>query len=679
MKYPMNFSAQLNELKNKLTLVSSVLVFALSAAGLTSVLSGCAQEQQQKHAQLKWQASALSKLANAKAEVALQLNADIWMLADEDKGLTLFDANTNYVTHFPIQAEYLDVRQNDSTNTYAVLSWSGDSRLQLSQLDLGARTLTTAESQRFPYALEGICLYQTQQEGTQAFLLDESHVAHQVALTQDGNRLKVTTIRSLPIPPGAEYCAVDDTRNHVYVNEENVGVWRYDARAESMVKREAVDLVRNSADDIGGQLNRNSGPLVIAGDALWQAEKGGHHVHRYDLSGATKTSVYSLDNTVMLDGLSVWQDAAQVSVSVLDESTGQWLATQLPVASGANNATVKPTINHKTKEPIAIAVDMETAPVAKRGDAADDPAIWVNPHTPEQSRILGTNKKQGLYVYDLAGNEVQALLVGRVNNVDVRQGFTHQGNAFDIAAASQRERHAIALFKIHPQSGVVIPAEEIETTLDDVYGLCMSRGPAQEIFVFINDEDGRYEQWQIEDSAQGWRGKKVRSFAVASQPEGCTVDEISQRLFVGEEDKGIWTLGAKATDSTEMQLIAQVDANRANGLVDDVEGMEIYYGKDARYLVVSSQGDDSYLVYQSEPPFAPLLKFRLGMNINQGIDGASETDGLTVTSANLGARYPQGVMIAQDGRNLMPQENQNFKLADWRNIQTALDAAGSQH
>ena len=677
MKYPTKTTAFVRGVLQKLRAQNPQFGVTMSLACVASLLAACSlQDAQQTKEALPWQ---VSPLTNTAAEVAVQLNQDTWLLADEDNGLTLLGADTNSKKHFPIQAEYLDVRQNDSTNTYAVLSWSGDSRLQLSQLDLGTRTLTTAESQRFPYALEGICLYQTQQEGTQAFLLDESHVAHQVALSQDGNHLNVTTIRSLPIPPGAEYCAVDDARNHVYVNEENVGVWRYDARAESMVKREAVDLVRHSADDIGGQLNRNSGPLVIAGDALWQAEKGGHHVHRYDLSGATKTSVYSLDNTVMLDGLSVWQDAAQVSVSVLDESTGQWLATQLPVASRSNNASVNPTINHKTTEPIAIAVDMETAPVAKRGDAADDPAIWVNPHTPEQSRILGTNKKQGLYVYDLAGNEVQALLVGRVNNVDVRQGFTHQGNAFDIAAASQRERHAIALFKIHPQSGVVMPAEEIETTLDDVYGLCMSRGPAQEIFVFINDEDGRYEQWQIEDSAQGWRGKKVRSFAVASQPEGCTVDEISQRLFVGEEDKGIWTLGAKATDSTEMQLIAQVDANRANGLVDDVEGMEIYYGKHTSYLVVSSQGDDSYLVYQSEPPFAPLLKFRLGMNINQGIDGASETDGLTVTSANLGARYPQGVMVAQDGRNLMPQENQNFKLADWRNIQTALDAAGSQH
>jgi myo-inositol-hexaphosphate 3-phosphohydrolase len=38
--------------------------------------------------------------------------------------------------------------------------------------------------------------------------------------------------------------------------------------------------------------------------------------------------------------------------------------------------------------------------VARTGDAADDPAIWRNPADPAGARILGTNKKQGLLVYN---------------------------------------------------------------------------------------------------------------------------------------------------------------------------------------------------------------------------------------------------------------------------------------
>ena len=61
-------------------------------------------------------------------------------------------------------------------------------------------------------------------------------------------------------------------------------------------------------------------------------------------------------------------------------------------------------------------------------------------------------------------------------------------------------------------------------------------------------------------------------------------------------------------------------------------------------------------------------RFRVGMNPPAGIDGASETDGLEVTSLNLGARYPEGLLVVQDGRNVMPAEHQNFKLVDWRDI-----------
>ena len=45
----------------------------------------------------------------------------------------------------------------------------------------------------------------------------------------------------------------------------------------------------------------------------------------------------------------------------------------------------------------------QTEPVAETGDAADDPAIWVHPGDPARSLILGTDKKDGLNVYDLDG------------------------------------------------------------------------------------------------------------------------------------------------------------------------------------------------------------------------------------------------------------------------------------
>lgn len=585
-------------------------------------------------------------------EHSVQLTAHSHVVVGLESGLRI-QTKQNSPKTFNLFSEYLDVREQPQ-GTYQLLTVNKAHQLALVSLP-DVKTVSSVKlSQPLSVPLEGLCMYQPAYEPLQVFLLGEDHIAYQMLVKEQANNLALELIRTLPLPPGAEYCAVDDVNHHLYVNEEDIGVWQYNARSESMIKRELVELLAPN-----GRLVENSGPIMVAGNSLLLSEKGGNRLHRYTLDdGVTFTQSYQFPQHISNDGMNAHEHNGTIHLAMLDETSGHLQKSSLPALRASNTK----------KAVVQLPVDAETKPVDKKGDAADDPAIWVNPNDPERSRILGTNKKQGLFVYDLDGGLLQSLLVDRVNNVDVRSGFTYQGQPMDIAAASQRDRHAIALFKIDPASGNVTVAEEIETTLDDVYGMCMSKGENQEIFVFINDEDGRYEQWQILDTQQGWQGKKVRTFAVASQPEGCTVDERAQRLFVGEEAKGVWTLGAMPNTGTDMHLIAQVDTD----LVADVEGMEIYQTDDINWLVVSSQGDDSYVVYQAEAPYTKVGKFRLGMNAALGIDGASETDGLTVTSANLGGRYPNGIMVAQDGRNHMPEENQNFKLIDWRKVQSAL-------
>ncbi|MDD9962960.1 MAG: phytase, partial [Gammaproteobacteria bacterium] len=53
-------------------------------------------------------------------------------------------------------------------------------------------------------------------------------------------------------------------------------------------------------------------------------------------------------------------------------------------------------------------------------------------------------------------------------------------------------------------------------------------------------------------------------------------------------------------------------------------------------------------------------------------DGVSETDGIDVTSANLGPDFAHGLFIAQDGRNITPAERQNFKLVPWQRVAEVL-------
>ena len=105
----------------------------------------------------------------------------------------------------------------------------------------------------------------------------------------------------------------------------------------------------------------------------------------------------------------------------------------------------------------------------------------------------------------------------------------------------------------------------------------------------------------------------------------------------------------------------------------DIEGMEVYQTDNKSILVVSSQGNDSYVLFEANAPYTYLGRFRVDLNAQLGIDGASETDGLSVTSANLGPDYPKGMLVVQDGRNLLPMETQNFKLVSWETIEQALN------
>jgi 3-phytase len=91
---------------------------------------------------------------------------------------------------------------------------------------------------------------------------------------------------------------------------------------------------------------------------------------------------------------------------------------------------------------------VETEPVSTGGDSADDPTLWVNPSDAQQSLVIGTNKKRGLAVYDLAGKEIQFLADGQMNNVDHRDDFPLDGKMVPLVTASNRSQNSIAIYKI---------------------------------------------------------------------------------------------------------------------------------------------------------------------------------------------------------------------------------------
>lgn len=239
----------------------------------------------------------------------------------------------------------------------------------------------------------------------------------------------------------------------------------------------------------------------------------------------------------------------------------------------------------------------------------------------------------------------------------------------DVAVASERETDRLLVLEFDPVSGLLTHIANnggIQTSIE-VYGLCLYTSPASgRLYAIVNSKTGEVEQWELFSINGAASGTRVRSFRLGSQVDGCVADNESSVLYVGEEDIGIWRYGAEPDSEGSPVLI---DSTGPNGhLTPDVEGLTLYYASAGTgYLIASSQGSNSFVVYRRENKNEYIGTFRIGAG--QGIDSVSVTDGITAIFIGLGQGFPFGVSIAQDDADL--NERQNFKLVLWDSIADA--------
>jgi len=159
----------------------------------------------------------------------------------------------------------------------------------------------------------------------------------------------------------------------------------------------------------------------------------------------------------------------------------------------------------------------------------------------------------------------------------------------------------------------------------------------------------------------------VRTIRLGSTTEGCVADDETGKLYISEEDVGIWKYGAEPTDGATTADRTKLDGLTGAGgnLTNDIEGLSIYYGAGGTgYLLASSQGSNDYVVYDRQSG-EYVTRFSV---VDGAVDGSSYTDGIDVTNFPLGGSFPEGMFVAQDNENTSPNGNQNFKLVPWGRI-----------
>ncbi|QDZ90971.1 phytase [Shewanella decolorationis] len=504
------------------------------------------------------------------------------------------------------------------------------------------------------FEINWICIQPRSQDGNiYAWFGGEDGYSEQWLLGDAGHFMP-KKLRSQAIPVNSTSCAIDGDK--LLVSEPEAGVWQFDASP----------FADNSAKLVLAALNNDiAGMQVIDGKLLLSDKKGVLTLDQQPIANYNLGKVQGFSGYLNGTGTN-----RAIQFALYDDKTDQYLFTQAALPAALTKASSKPSDNI-----IEIPAWVESAPSDRPGDTMDDPAIWVHPTEPEKSLVLGTNKRWGLLSFNMRGEQVQALASGRINNVDLRQQVMLGGKKRDIAVATLRDNDSLAFYEIDAQ-GKLSEYPNQATNMVDIYGMCLYQD-ADTLYVFANEKSGRIAQYRVDWQVNGPSIKLVRDIHTPSQVEGCVADETQHALFIGEEDQGIWRFNAKANGGTQGELIIKAEGD----LVPDVEGISLYqganiHGKKQDLLVVSSQGDNSYLLYQAQPPYAQLGKFRIGVNLNgtengreTSIDASSETDGLAVTHLSVGTgAWQQGMLVVQDGHNHLPDNNQSFKWLPWRSI-----------
>lgn len=296
---------------------------------------------------------------------------------------------------------------------------------------------------------------------------------------------------------------------------------------------------------------------------------------------------------------------------------------------------------------------------------------------------------------------------GRYNNVDLVTGLRTSTGRTDVAVVSDRGNDRLRIYRIDPSkpggplTDVTDPAAAPVFSTDQAeindqrtaYGLAtwQDKSTGRTYALVSQRERTRLALVELKATASGTvTYQKVRtldlpasfrlpngtSWSPCAEPgelpqvEGMVVDPATGTLYAGQEDIGIWRI--RADLSGKPVLVDKVREFGVPGVYDeqteecaagadpgyggerlsaDVEGLTLFQESDGDgYLLASSQGDDTFALYDREVSEDNEYEggFRVGA-ASATLDGSEECDGAAVLNSPLGSRYPNGLLVVQDG------------------------------
>jgi MYXO-CTERM domain-containing protein len=291
--------------------------------------------------------------------------------------------------------------------------------------------------------------------------------------------------------------------------------------------------------------------------------------------------------------------------------------------------------------------DVPVAATFTAPDSADqdDMAIWLHPDDAGQSVVITSDKANGnLVVHALDGSPRQTVALTQPGNIDIRHDVPWGDDCADVVVVNERVDEVFAVFRVDPSTAELVRIDAGDLAVGGNYGLALHLADDGTLSGFTGPEgDTTVRRWTLAPTDDGGVQSIESDWSFsATQIEGMVADDDADRIFIGEENHGIWSLSI--SDSSDVTLVAEIGDD--SGLAGDVEGLTIYHRARGGYLIASSQGADKYTVFDRMPPHPPLGEFRIA--------GVGSTDGIDVINVALGDAFPGGLFTAHNGSSCCP-------------------------
>ncbi|QDT32957.1 phytase [Thalassoglobus polymorphus] len=327
------------------------------------------------------------------------------------------------------------------------------------------------------------------------------------------------------------------------------------------------------------------------------------------------------------------------------------LIDQIPETPERRRVPEKPAPNDETKQSMLKSNGVPVVEPSMRllnpeAVDQDDLCIWRHPVDPALSTIITSDKSANrIFVYDLEGKLLSSHEVAKPGNIDIRGNFPLAGNRVDLVVANQRDDgERLVAFRVDPKTRELVRVDRGDLMTGPNYGGCLYHSLKTDRFYFFStSEEAGTVQFELKDDGDGQViSTKVRTLPLGKS-EGAVADDQSGIVYIAEEEKGIWKVGAEPGDSTTGELVVTVGQD---GIQGDLEGVTLTAPNEGdRFLVFSDQGASTMHVLPLDGS-TTTKRFT--------IDGVKETDGIDLTMTPLGDKYPNGIFACHSDEDRCP-------------------------